>query len=211
MRVQKNAKTCIIPNGVTLDSNVEPSDFLRKNLGFSSEAKLVICVGSLRAQKNYSFLIELAKSTKDPLLHFLICGGSYGKGYLDESEFCGIGNIHLLGLRSDVAEIVPQCDVFLNCSLFEGLPIAILESLFTGIPIVASPIPQLFQILDGVPECYQPSCFDTKEFLDCIEKAYEANNKTKSEILEERLPLISRYDIVNTAKDYLAYYKSQRQ
>src|SRR5256712_11112505 len=48
--------------------------------------------------------------------------------------------VHLLGLRSDVAAILAVADVFALPSLSEGLPLALLEAMFAGCPIVASDV-----------------------------------------------------------------------
>ena len=52
---------------------------------------------------------------------------------------CGLGDrIHLLGLRSDIADLLAAADLFVLPSLSEGLPLALLEAMFAARPIVAS-------------------------------------------------------------------------
>jgi glycosyltransferase involved in cell wall biosynthesis len=48
--------------------------------------------------------------------------------------------LHLLGLRSDVAAVLASADIFVLPSLSEGLPLALLEAMFSGCPIVASDV-----------------------------------------------------------------------
>jgi glycosyltransferase involved in cell wall biosynthesis len=50
------------------------------------------------------------------------------------------GRVHLLGLRSDIAALLSAADVFVLPSLSEGLPLALLEAMFAGCPIVASDV-----------------------------------------------------------------------
>ena len=53
----------------------------------------------------------------------------------------GLGDrVHLLGLRSDVSAVLAAADVFVLPSLSEGLPLALLEAMLAGLPIVASDV-----------------------------------------------------------------------
>lgn len=164
MRTQ-NSKTMIpIDNGISRDiiHSTKIVD-LRKELGLSSSDKIIISVGSLRPQKNYIFIKQIIDDIKDASLHFCICGGNYGTGYINIEEFKDYPNIHCLGLRSDVSAIENGADLFLSCSTFEGLPIAVLEAYFNGIPCVLSPIPQhknissVYKVL--IPKSFEPSAF----------------------------------------------------
>jgi glycosyltransferase involved in cell wall biosynthesis len=53
--------------------------------------------------------------------------------------------VHLLGHRDDVADLLAAADLFAMPSLFEGLPLAVLEAMFAGTPVVASAV-------GGIPE-----------------------------------------------------------
>jgi glycosyltransferase involved in cell wall biosynthesis len=208
LRIQKNNNTIIIPNGVNPQNvNNKNVTFLRKEFNLSDESKLIVSVGSLRPQKNYEFLIALAKSVLNENLHFFICGGHYGKGYINKEIFKDISNIHLLGLRSDVSEIQNECDCFLSCSTFEGLPIAVLEAFFVGLPCVLSPIIQHKKIAKDIEGCYIPKDFTTTSFKESLQ---EATNKqqSKHETLKKREKVISKYLIEETANSYISFYKS---
>jgi glycosyltransferase involved in cell wall biosynthesis len=57
--------------------------------------------------------------------------------------------VHLLGLRPDVAAVLAAADVFVLPSLSEGLPLALLEAMFAGRPIVASDVGEVAVALAG--------------------------------------------------------------
>lgn len=207
MNHYKNSYSVVIANGV--DKNIVVSDKksdLRKEYKISDNTKLIVGVGSLREQKNYPFWVELANACKDIDIHFFICGGNYGQGYIDPSLFDGIENLTWLSVRSDVSEIINEADCFLSCSTFEGLPIAVLEAFFAGISCVLSPIPQHLDIARNISECYIPDKFDVPEFKEKIIKAC-ASGKSHKSIQKEREPFLEGFSIEKTAKEYIDFYK----
>ena len=206
MRLQNTNKMCAIDNGVSRDIvHADAVVDLHKELGLAPTDKVIVLVGSLRPQKNYVFLKEIADRMADPSLHFCICGGNYGTGYVSMDEFDGYANIHCLGLRSDVSAIENGADLFLSCATFEGLPIAVLEAYFNGIPCVLSPIPQHKNIAE-VYKVYVPKAFDAASFAIEIEKAL-AGTEAHDAIYEKRKAQIEQYSITYACSKYIEFYK----
>lgn len=207
MRVQSSSKMATIENGISssivkTDSRVD----LRNELSLRPSDKVIVLVGSLRQQKNYEFLKAIVDAANDPSLHFCICGGNYGKGYVPATAFSGYEkNIHLLGLRSDVSAIENCADLFMSCALFEGLPIAVLEAYFNGIPCVLSPIPQHKKIAD-VSYVWMPDDFTADAFVAAIREALECD-LSHTAISEARKPQVAKYSIERTSKRYVTFYK----
>jgi glycosyltransferase involved in cell wall biosynthesis len=91
-----------------------------------------------------------ALSAKYPDLHVVIAG----QGQLhDEPVSLGVAlgispRLHLLGLRSDVANLLAGADVFAMPSLAEGLPLALLEAMLASRAIVASDVGEIGAVLD---------------------------------------------------------------
>lgn len=206
MRLQNSGKMCAIDNGVSRDIvHTDAVVDLRKELGLAPTDKVIVSVGSLRPQKNYVFLKELVERMADPSLHFCICGGNYGAGYVSTGEFKDYGNIHCLGLRSDVSAIENGADLFLSCATFEGLPIAVLEAYFNGIPCVLSPIPQHKNIAD-VYKVYVPESFEAESFATEINKAL-AEGEAHDAVYEKRKVQIEQYSISHACAKYIEFYK----
>lgn len=206
MRAQESALMRTIENGISpaiVRSN-ETVD-LRKELRLKADDKIIVLVGSMRPQKNYEFLKKIVDTAQDSSLHFCICGGNYGEGYVPASVFTGYKkNIHLLGLRSDVSAIENGADLFLSCALYEGLPIAVLEAYFNGIPCVLSPIPQHRNIAD-VEKVWIPQDFEPQDFILAINEALKERSD-HSAIYETRKKQIEKYSITGTCKQYIQFY-----
>ena len=118
---------------------------MKKRLGV--EGKTVIGhVGRFFAQKNHPFLIDIFKSIhdKDPNTVLLLVGG----GELDDAlmnqmkekvKSLGLENsVKFLGVREDVVDILQAFDLFLLPSLYEGLPVTMIEAQAAGLPCVIS-------------------------------------------------------------------------
>jgi glycosyltransferase involved in cell wall biosynthesis len=114
----------------------------RKELGLSQEAFVVLSVGELNKNKNHETVIRALAKLNNPKIHYVICGQGPLENYLKDLAK-GVGlkeQIHLLGFRRDIGEICKASDVFVFPSLREGLPVALMEAMVTGLPVVCSDI-----------------------------------------------------------------------
>jgi len=142
-----------IPNGIVGQAPTPGRD-LRAELRVGS-GPLIGAVGALRSQKSYDILIRaIARLRQDrPDLHLLIAGHGPEKARLQAliSEL-GLENVVLLlGRRLDVPELLAELDVAVCASEFEGSPLAVMEYMEAGLPIVATRVggvPDLIE--DGV-------------------------------------------------------------
>lgn len=122
---------------------------VREELGIPDSAAVAITVANLRREKDYPNLMAAARIAlrEDPNLVFL----AIGQGPLEAEvramhDSLGLGErFRLLGYRPDVARLLAASDIFVLGSLHEGLPVAIMEALAAGLPIVATAV-------GGVPE-----------------------------------------------------------
>jgi glycosyltransferase involved in cell wall biosynthesis len=151
-RVCRVQNCLVIPNGIPIANYQRLSasrQAWRKEQGFKEEAVLFVCVARLEKQKNHAMLLEaFARGlTAQPYAHLLLVGdGACREGLeLRARELRLPGRIHFLGQRSDVAEILGASDVFALASQNEGNPLALMEAMAAGLPVVATAV-------GGVPE-----------------------------------------------------------
>ena len=67
-----------------------------------------------------------------------------------QTQVNGLGlndRIHLLGARSDVPELLAAADIYVSSSIWEGLPMAVLEAMLAGLPIVATAVGDIPHVL----------------------------------------------------------------
>jgi len=117
---------------------------LRSELGLGSADRLVLAVGNLYPVKGHRFLLEACALLRQrhPNLHLAIAGrGALANALREQARALGLArHFHLLGLRADIPNLLAGADVFVLPSVSEGLPLALLEAMFAGRPIVASDV-----------------------------------------------------------------------
>jgi glycosyltransferase involved in cell wall biosynthesis len=131
-----------IPNGVRPAASATPG--LRQELGLGRDARIILAVGNLYPVKGHEHLIDALTilAPRYPDLHIAIAGRGALEPYL-RARAADRGlttRVHLLGLRGDVPALIAAADVFVQPSISEGLPLALLEAMFAGRPIVASEV-----------------------------------------------------------------------
>jgi len=140
----------IIPNGIPLHAYRRgPEDRLlwRKSKPFAPDAVLFTCVGRLVPQKNPELLIHAFAGVRHERAHLVMLGeGCLGPQLQAAIQAHGLEHrIHLLGKRNEVAECLAASDVFVLSSAWEGNPLAVMEAMAAGLPVVSTAV-------GGVPE-----------------------------------------------------------
>lgn len=139
-------KVFTICNAVDLKPFQHPGDkaALRDQLGLEARSHLVATVGRLTEQKGHCYLIDAAVSVVSvyPDTHFLFIGdGELRDELQQQTRQAGLSqNIHFLGIRKDVPDLLAAVDLFAFPSLWEGLSVALLEAMVAGKPIVATAV-----------------------------------------------------------------------
>jgi len=139
------AKTRIIYNGVDLARfNQKASGKLKRELGLSEDTPIVCMVGRFQTGKAYDEFItaaHLIRGKKVPC-HFVCVGDGPTRPAMEKlAADLGLqGMVTFLGSREDVPDLLADCAVLVLASHREGLPIAILEGMAAGLPIVCTQV-----------------------------------------------------------------------
>ena len=169
-----------------------------------SQNYLIGSIGRLAYQKNYEFLINnffLIKS-KIPTVKFIIIGnGPYYKKLNKRIKKLGIQNdFFLVGALKDSYKYIRAFDVFTLPSRYEGLSISLIETIFSGIPILASNVGGNSEIVDD-EQLYKLNDID-----DYIGKLLLIKENPKK-YHNRNCNLISRFSLSEMAKGYSKLYE----
>ena len=140
---------CVIPNGVDLGAPVRSRESVRAELGIGDEL-VSITVANLRPEKDHPTLLRGCAHLRDEgvRLRMLVVGEGSERPAIEalaRSLRLGPDRLRLLGARGDVPDLLRAADVFVLSSKIEGLPLALLEAMAAGLPVVATAV-------GGVPE-----------------------------------------------------------
>jgi glycosyltransferase involved in cell wall biosynthesis len=146
------AKLIFVPNGIPTPAARSDAD-VRSELGIDPAAPVVGTVCALRPQKALEVLVDAAVplSQRFPGLQVLIVGSGSEAELLERriEELALAGTVRLVGHRSDIPDVLQAFDVAVCCSDFEGTPLSILEYMEAGLPVVATRV-------GGVPDLIAP-------------------------------------------------------
>lgn len=188
--------------------DTEKADKIRQQLGISKEEIVLGHVGRFSTLKNHVFLVdvfyELQKTVRAKLL--LVGNDQAEDGMRIHAKVQELGlsdKVIFTGLRSDVADLMQAMDVFVFPSLYEGLPVTLIEAQSSGLPCVIS---------DKVPiECKKTdlvqqlalSCGARKWSEFVLEATTIKRKNTVNEIKQ------AGFDIGENAKRLQEYYIDQ--
>jgi glycosyltransferase involved in cell wall biosynthesis len=115
---------------------------LREELQLPAGTPLIGHIGSFTEPKNHAFVIQVFQelSRRLPDAHFLLIGDGALRPRIEAGiRAAGLGDrVHLLGIRADVPQIMAELDLLLLPSLWEGLPVVLVEAQAAGLPCLVS-------------------------------------------------------------------------
>jgi glycosyltransferase involved in cell wall biosynthesis len=145
----------VLDNAVAPTPPIAPDHraLLRAQIMTDPSRPLLLAVGRLTAQKAHDELLQaVAKVLADGVDCELAIAGRGTReddlrGVIDELGLGG--HAHLLGSRTDVRDVMQASDMFVMSSHWEGLPVALLEAMEAGLPIVSTAVGDVPTVLDG--------------------------------------------------------------
>ena len=141
---------------VTIHNGLDPAVYtgprepaLKQELGFPPDSQVVGICAKLRAEKSHEIFLRAARdvATRHREAHFLVLGDGPRRGELEAiARELGLGDrCRFAGHRTDVPQLLRCMDVGVLTSDREGLPLAILEYMASGLPLVSTRV-------GGIPE-----------------------------------------------------------
>ena len=144
--IQQAHKARHIPRGVDAqrfhaEARRTTAPALRREFAIPPEAKIVLCCAILVARKNHPALIEALAEL--PQAHLVLAGPPMEASYVAAlreliRERNMKSRVHFVGYQADMPGLLAQADVFALPSRSEGMPVALLEAMSCGLPVVAT-------------------------------------------------------------------------
>jgi len=139
----KDANKHVIPVSIDIERFIPRNKIqIRQQLGITTSGRIFGTVARLSPEKNLTYILELAKILRDDL--FLIIGDGPQKSFLELNK---PNNVILMGFQNKIEYYYNALDAFILPSIIEGTPISILEAMSSGIPVYASKVGAIPDIL----------------------------------------------------------------
>lgn len=135
-----------IPNGIVDDLFVRPVDIARKRneLGIDAEGPVIGLGVRLTEQKGITYLLQALPELlrAHPRLTLVIAGDGAKEAELrQEARALGVdARVRFIGPRTDMYEVIQTFDIYVLPSIWEGLPMVLLEAMAASRPIVATDV-----------------------------------------------------------------------
>lgn len=156
---------------------------IRKELGIPLNAKVILSVGEVNKNKNHKVGIEALAKLRDKNTYYVICGrGPLMEAHKELAQSLGVGDrVILTGYRTDVADFYKMADVFLFPSFREGLPVAVMEAMASGLPVVATRIRGSSDLVQQ-GDLFEPT--DVDGIAKAIETLQQSNVKHETAVFD---------------------------
>lgn len=188
-------RTHTVPNGVDTDLffpvTQKEKDKLRTEYSLPIKGRIWISTGHLSSRKDPTMLIKAWKngiaSENDHLL--LLGDGPLRQSC--EKEASGHKNIHILGRVKNVRDYLALSDFFVSSSKAEGLPMAVIEAMACGLPVLLSDIPphaELFEKDKDIGNFFVIGSTESfkAELLEITKKPYKILQKNALSLIKEK-------------------------
>lgn len=206
-------KVTVICNGVDTQKYRQTVDkrFVRNHLGLAADTRLIALVATLKEQKGHRYLIEALTSIvpQHPDVHVLFIGDGPLRGELQlQVERLHLdGHIHFLGSRRDVPELLAASDLFVLPSLWEGLAMALLEAMATGLPVVASEVSGTVQVITPSESGILVPPGDTQPLAQAIEQLLNDSMLAQTMGVAAKRRVEEKFSAQKQADEHLALYR----
>jgi len=206
-----DAKLAVVRNGIPPAQPTRERALVRAELQLPARARVILTAGRMTEQKGYHHLLDAipAVIAACPEARFVWAGdGPLATDLSSEIERRGLSDVvQPLGWRSDVRDLLAAADLFVLPSLFEGLPLVVLEALAAGTPIVATRVGGIPEaITDGVQgRLVAPA--DSAALASAIIEALTQPEQTARRVAAGRARFAAAFGVERMARETETVYR----
>lgn len=200
-----SAKKVILVNGVGIDTtlftpSMDKNPALRKELGISQDAFVLLSVGELNQNKNHHIVLEALHQLNNPTLCYVLCGaGPLEMEYRQLVREYGLEKqVYFVGFIHEVKAYYQMANAVINPSLREGLPAVVMEAMACGVPVLTSRIRGHVDLLPKSQLLFSPN--NPAEVASCLQKILKDYPNQEIEQNFKHLDLFSFTSIVERMK-----------
>jgi glycosyltransferase involved in cell wall biosynthesis len=193
----------IVPNGIVVERFSDASPAVLAPVGDGMIR--AVFVGRLDPLKDHPTLLRAL--TRAPRIHLLLLGdGPLRRGVEDLARELGIADrVTFMGFRTDVPQILKACDIYVHSAISEGFGIAACEAMAARLPVIATDLPALAQLVQGAGILTPPRDFES---LARALNALADSPGTRARMADASRLRAQDFSIDRTVDGYVQMYES---
>lgn len=205
----------IINNGIYPLLNKNIRKLIEEEYNIPSNSFIALNVGRITKAKNQELLLNLVEKLNIEVFkgsfYLLVCGKHFNDS-LYQDLICNSNqlkfkdNIKFIGVKDNISDLMYSSDLYISSSIYEGLPITVLEAMNTGVPLVLSPIQEHLNVFKTLDTCYFPETNTVNSYFELFKEKIKKIKVDKKEIRIKRELLIEKYHINTTILNYLKHF-----
>lgn len=175
------------------------------------EQLTIIHVGNFKKEKNHSMIIDAFKIINDKIPNSIL--QLIGQGGLEISiknkvvDLNLSNNVKFMGLQNDVFRYLKQADIFILPSIWEGMPISLIEAMSVGLPIVVT---KVGGIVDMITNDLDGLLIDlTANDLSDAVLRLTTDQSYRERLGKQALSNSNRFSAIIMAEEYLKLYNNK--
>ena len=183
----------------------------RRMLQISPDAEVLVCLGRQEFAKGHRYLLDAVSALAGhrPNLIALLAGRDGMESHVlrAERERSGLGDrFRFMGHREDAAELLAAADVFVFPSLFEGLGGSLIEAMALGLPIVATDIPAIREVVEEGANARLVSPASGTALARAVEALLDAPDQRRAFGARSRVIFEDQFTIERSTKEMIDLY-----
>lgn len=183
----------------------------RQELGLLQSDRLIGTIGNLRREKNQQMALRSFSlvAAQVPNLHLIICGdGEYRSDLELLARDLGVASrVHFLGYRMDANEIMTTFDVYCLPSVYEGLPLSVLEAWAALKPVVATDVIGIKDIVRHENNGLLVPLNDDTAMAEALLRVLQEPDLAKRMSTSGHSLILKKYDLCHMISRYEELYK----
>jgi glycosyltransferase involved in cell wall biosynthesis len=145
-------RTSIVPNGISATAPVSPLPAMLSDVPAlrTGGTKVLLSIGSLTPQKNHRLIVDAlpAITSRHSVLVVMIGEGPELERLREHADSLGVGDrVRFCGYMHEAASALSMADILIQPSLAESFGVAVVEAFRAGVPVAASTIPPLMELV----------------------------------------------------------------
>jgi len=209
----KGFKFYTIGNGIASlksSKNIEDVEMEINKLKGKNKNKIFLFVGRLGEEKNIPLLLKIFSKIDNSRL--LIIGSDPTESKVIQSKIkkCTSKNIIYLGAKENVQDYMMYSDALVLASIYEGLPMVVLEAMSIGLPVLSTPVGSLPAMIKNGKNGFISDDISEKSYMKVVELFLKLDKIELEQIRDNNIKMFYKdYSMEICAKNYLSLYNGE--